>query len=325
MTTYTINKIQEEVSASGSHWFDRDSMRFFKTRIEPQVYQGPGGIYFVTSEKGPSEVRLFSVRQYRPSRCNIDTVGEFNNLSRAEAHRIAQRLALTDLDAQFTGAMIALDVAMTGSSKAQSQTQYGTVAEAREMSEGLPDPLYLSDGGYTRVLPRRFDDGSGYWLKLIATQEDQERREAVEKAWRDFYRLQSEVCRVLGTEPADETVTATDPFKPISTTEQLAMDIQRGGGRASPTSAAWLIRLATKHQKMMVDACNGEFTAYDENDQPVPKLAKLQAQIEEAARQHGCGVVFSGDPRGSTVKLILPNKESNSLDKEGWCVPMRDT
>lgn len=325
MTTYTINRIQEEVSASGSHWFDRDSMRFFKTRIEPQVYQGPGGIYFVTSEKGPTEIRLYSVRQYRPNGCHVDTVGEFNHLSRSEAHRIAQRLALTDLDAQFTGAMIALDVAMTGSSKAQSQTQYGTVAEAREMSEGLPDPIYLSDGGYTRVLPRRFDDGGGYWLKLIATQEGEDRRDAVEKAWRDAYNLQSEVCRVLGTEPADETLTATDPFKPISPSEQLAMDIQRGGGRASKASAAKLIRLATKHQKMMVDACNGDFKAYDENDQPVPRLAKLQATIEEAAKEHGCSAVFSGDPRGSTVKLILPNKESNSMGNEGWCIPTRET
>lgn len=300
-------------------------MRFFKTRIEPQVYQGPGGIYFVTSEKGPTEIRLFSVRQYRPNGSNVDTVGNFNDLSRAEAHRIAQRLALTDLDAQFTGAMIALDMAMTGTSKAQSQTQYGTVAEAREMSEGLPDPVYLSDGGYTRVLPRRFEDGGGYWLKLIATQEGKDRREAIEKAWRDAYNLQSEVCRVLGTEPADETVTATDPYKPASTTEQLTMDIQRGGGQATKTSAALLIRLATKHQKMMVDACNGDFMAYDENDQPVPKLAKLQAAIEEAAQQHGCGVMFSGDPRGSTVKLILPNKASNSMGGEGWCVPTRDT
>jgi len=324
MTTYTINRIQEEVSASGSHWFDRDSMRFFKTRIEPQVYQGPGGIYFVTSEKGPTEIRRFSVRQYRPNGCNVDTVGDFNNLSRAEAHRIAQRLALTDLDAQFTGAMIALDVAMTGNSKAQSQTQYGTVAEARDMSEGMPDPLYLSDGGYTRVLPRRFEDGSGYYLKLIATQEDEERREAVEKKWRDAYRLQSEVCRVLGTEPAADTLTATDPFKPISTTEQLAMDIERGGGQASKSSAARLIRLATKYQKLMVDSCNGDFDAYDENGEPVPKLAKLQAQIEETAKQHGCGVVFSGDPRGSTVKLILPNKASNSFGGEGWCVPTRE-
>ena len=30
------------------------------------------------------------------------------------------------------------------------------------------------------------------------------------------------------------------------------------------------------------------------------------------------------DPRGSTVKLILPNKASNSMGGEGWCVPTRD-
>ena len=48
----------------GRHWFDRDSMTFFRTELPQQGYSGPGGIYFVTSEKfiGPAPSR-YTVRR----------------------------------------------------------------------------------------------------------------------------------------------------------------------------------------------------------------------------------------------------------------------
>ncbi len=127
---YTINKIQNEMNASGSHWWDRDTMRSFKCRVAEQVYEGPGGIYFVTSEKswGEDAKREYSVRQYHPATHDIDTVGEFNELSRAAAHRIAARLAATSLVDQFTVAMAKLDRAITG----HSGDDYGTDKNARK-------------------------------------------------------------------------------------------------------------------------------------------------------------------------------------------------
>lgn len=68
---------------AGFHFFDADSMRFFRSRIAPGVI---GGRFFVTSEqyvavmsneKGP---RLYTVREMR-SDGSIETVGEF------QAHR----------------------------------------------------------------------------------------------------------------------------------------------------------------------------------------------------------------------------------------------
>lgn len=91
---YTINKIQDEMNAAGSHWWDRDTLRYFGCRVSEKVYQGEGGVYFVTSEKSPfGHPRAYSVRQYHPDTKDIDTVGDFNALTRGRAHREAAQLA----------------------------------------------------------------------------------------------------------------------------------------------------------------------------------------------------------------------------------------
>ena len=75
--TYDHDIIETEMRAAGSHWWDRDSMRFFGTRLCGNVQQGPGGIYFATSEKPPHDRRKYSVRRYLPDLKKIETVGEF--------------------------------------------------------------------------------------------------------------------------------------------------------------------------------------------------------------------------------------------------------
>ena len=47
--TYSINQIQEDMRDEGSHWWDPDTMRFFGTKVVSGVWEGPGGIYFITS------------------------------------------------------------------------------------------------------------------------------------------------------------------------------------------------------------------------------------------------------------------------------------
>ena len=72
-----IREIRETYDPGpGRHWFDPDTMRFFKTRMGRWGYRGPGGTYFVTSEQGPGMPRLYTVRRLAgPGR--IETVGEF--------------------------------------------------------------------------------------------------------------------------------------------------------------------------------------------------------------------------------------------------------
>ncbi len=214
--SYTINTIQDEMNAAGSHWWDRDTMRCFGTRASEKVYQGEDGIFFVTSEKPPHGKRAYSVRQYKPDAKSVDTVGEFCELTRSQAHTAAARLA-------------------------------GPAA-----------------------------------------------------------------------------IVVESAHKPTSDVEQLCIDIDRGGGCCNKLVASWLIRLATKHHKMMEDYCNG-VEIYDEDGEALPRLQELRTKCEEAAEAAGCkGVNFSGDPRGATVRLILPNEDTNDWAKEGWIVPTRD-
>ncbi len=95
---WTINDIKTAMRVRGSHWFDPDTMRFFKTRVLETVYQGEGGIYFVTSERGPHGPRKFTVRQFNPDTADISTVGDFNELSKHCAIRDAKQAAGIDRD-----------------------------------------------------------------------------------------------------------------------------------------------------------------------------------------------------------------------------------
>ncbi len=85
-----VEQIIEASQRAGSHYFDPSSMRFFKSRVLPSVFHGSGGVFFVTSERGPSEVRRYTVRQFNPENADVKTVGEFNVLTRERALRIAR-------------------------------------------------------------------------------------------------------------------------------------------------------------------------------------------------------------------------------------------
>lgn len=83
-------EIQAAVKARGSHFFDRGTMRFFRSRVLSGVYKGPGGVYFVTSEQGPSGVRRFTIRKFDPVTADIEGFGPFCELTRERAQRIAR-------------------------------------------------------------------------------------------------------------------------------------------------------------------------------------------------------------------------------------------
>ena len=68
----------------GRHWFDRDTMRFFGTRISQDIYtvyddetHVPSKSYFVTSEQPPHGPRKYSVRVYDWATREIDNFGTF--------------------------------------------------------------------------------------------------------------------------------------------------------------------------------------------------------------------------------------------------------
>jgi hypothetical protein len=76
-------------------FFSSGNMEFFGSRVLETVYQGPGGVYFVTSEKKPhsDSPRRYTVRVYSPETRSVRTVGEFNTLTRYRAQKLAEDLS----------------------------------------------------------------------------------------------------------------------------------------------------------------------------------------------------------------------------------------
>ena len=100
MRIWTMDEIKSVNAAAGYHYFDASTMRFFRSRVGDTVYQGHGGVYFVTSEQfvasdGTRFPRKYTVRLFYPASglCGTAPGYEFNRLTRADAHRAAKWLA----------------------------------------------------------------------------------------------------------------------------------------------------------------------------------------------------------------------------------------
>lgn len=86
-----------------SHWFEASTMRFFQCRVLPSSVRrierdGPHAAvwYFVTSERGPIGARRYSLRRMADG-TEVETIGEFNALSRAQAMRALGEAVATEV------------------------------------------------------------------------------------------------------------------------------------------------------------------------------------------------------------------------------------
>jgi hypothetical protein len=90
-------EIKAASKAAGSHYFEPSTMRFFRSRVLPSVFHGPGGCFFVTSEQYTgsthTEPRKYTVRKFNVETADVDTVGDFNTKSRTQAIREARELS----------------------------------------------------------------------------------------------------------------------------------------------------------------------------------------------------------------------------------------
>jgi hypothetical protein len=82
------------------HWFDADTMRFFKSRVPDYWSPLIHGRYFISSERNetpfhPSEPRRYTIREVR-SNGDIDTIGEFGGYATKRAAERAARELPTD-------------------------------------------------------------------------------------------------------------------------------------------------------------------------------------------------------------------------------------
>lgn len=77
MTTYkqftSMSEVREANKAAGYHFFDKATIRFFKSRIEAGPFKAN---YFITSEQFEQEPRRYTIRQAFANG-SVMTVGEF--------------------------------------------------------------------------------------------------------------------------------------------------------------------------------------------------------------------------------------------------------
>lgn len=93
MTTYTIDDIKAANKAAGKFFFDPETMRTFKRRLSPIVYQGPVGVYFVTSEVDFNDNRSYNVRKCYVDTGEVVTCHNYTRMTKRDAHRSARQLA----------------------------------------------------------------------------------------------------------------------------------------------------------------------------------------------------------------------------------------
>jgi hypothetical protein len=100
MASIAMSIVRAANAAAGHYWFERGTMRFFRSRVGRMAYRGPGGVYFVSSEQfvgsdGRAHARKFTVRRQNADG-SIDTVGAFNELDCVTATAKAKCLAAED-------------------------------------------------------------------------------------------------------------------------------------------------------------------------------------------------------------------------------------
>ena len=116
----------------------------------------------------------------------------------------------------------------------------------------------------------------------------------------------------------------------------VALIQQHAGG--DPTQrysfAQRLMRYGATYGRLAEDACNGPESSANEAYNKViqdtwqlrqgaipAKQEKIETAVTELCSKFDCKAIFSGDPRGNTLKIEVKSGYSNSWGGEGICVP----
>jgi hypothetical protein len=102
MARLTVTKMKEINEAKGGHFFDRETMEFFGSRIE---YAPNKAHIFITSERDfTGKKRFYTVRWFDVETGDVLTIPPFNKLTKEEALQL--RKAITKQIADMTNEQI---------------------------------------------------------------------------------------------------------------------------------------------------------------------------------------------------------------------------
>jgi hypothetical protein len=88
-----IEEIKSLTEKAGNKFFTPGNMRFANSRISAKTFEGPGGIYFITSEASEHMDRRYSVRRFSLNPTRITTVAWHVFLYLGDAYKHAEKLA----------------------------------------------------------------------------------------------------------------------------------------------------------------------------------------------------------------------------------------
>ena len=88
-----MDQIMERNKKAGYLFFSDKNSFAYRSHVFYTVYQGVGGIYFVTSEQPDNLDRGYTVRQFHPDTADISTVGGFGGFSQFATKEDAIALA----------------------------------------------------------------------------------------------------------------------------------------------------------------------------------------------------------------------------------------
>ena len=112
-----------------------------------------------------------------------------------------------------------------------------------------------------------------------------------------------------------ETLVREFYYEPIKNTGNAALSI----GEVNRI-ADLIMRQGTTYGRLQEDSCNVEM-----NDRQLARHEKKEQQVEARvtvlAKQLGCVPDFQGDPRGHTIKLVVPSGNTDDWGRTGICVP----
>ena len=92
---WMVERIEEANRAAGQYFFEADTKRFFRSRTLQGTHEGPGGVFFVTSEKAGFEdrTRVRTIRVFIPATGEVATACEEKFATTYQAKKAATELA----------------------------------------------------------------------------------------------------------------------------------------------------------------------------------------------------------------------------------------
>jgi hypothetical protein len=98
------------------------------------------------------------------------------------------------------------------------------------------------------------------------------------------------------------------------------MEFAAAMAKHAPKATQWylerLMRYGATVKRFAELACNRELTKAE-----ILRDENAQATIIRLCCEIDCEAKFGGDPRGCTVKIIVPDGYTNDFGQEGVCVP----